>query len=162
MEPISTQDAKCHYVVLVGKRPGIYTDVAEARQQLEGYLDSNYIKCEDRASAIELMRSNGLDKDIRLFRGAFDSQINFKPNPTATFDEEFHRFAGTQGWTQQETRKARMDAIRGEIIKHCLPNGVRVLAEQRYEVKDGIDVYLDEEQYLEVYQAMCRRTGKRI
>ena len=55
-----------------------------------------------------------------------------------------------------------MDAIRGEIIKHCLPNGVRVLAEQRYEVKDGIDVYLDEEQYLEVYQAMCRRTGKRI
>lgn len=157
----NTQDTRCHYVVITGKRPGIYTDIAEAREQLEGFPGSNYIKCEDRTSAVDLMRINGIATDsIRLFRGAFEPQINFVPNPTATFKDEFRRFASTQQWTQEETRKARVDAIRDEIIKHCLPNGVRVLNEQ--DVDEKGDVRLDEEQYLEVYQAMCRRAGKRV
>ncbi|KAH7401863.1 hypothetical protein DE146DRAFT_443648 [Phaeosphaeria sp. MPI-PUGE-AT-0046c] len=155
----STQDSKCHYVVITGKRPGIYTDVAEARQQLEAFPDSNYMKCEDFASAVDLLRRNGApDNDIRLFRGAFEPQSDFIPNPTATFKDEFERFSGTQQWTKQQERKARVDAIRDEIIKHCLPYGVRIGHSQ----DDGEYVHLDKEQYLEVYQAICRTARKPV
>lgn len=69
------------------------------------------------------------------------------------------RLASLQQWSDQHARKARVDAIRDEIIKHCLPNGIRIGIEQDDD-KGYVD--LDEDQYIEVYRAICRKAGKNV
>jgi hypothetical protein len=141
-----------------GRTPGIYNDWDEAKKQVEGFSSNEYQKFRNRASAVRYLCSSGPpDDQIRLFRKTFTSQLNFTPNPKVEFKKEFKRLASSQQWTAIEARRARVDAIRDETIRHFLPDGVRISAEQ-----DDDDGYmdLDDDQTLEIYLAMCRKAGK--
>jgi hypothetical protein len=116
--------------------------------------------CAAQQEAITYLRCKGIPNDeIRFFRKTFKQEKGFEPNPTASFKQEFNRFASSQRWSNQEKRKARVDLIRDEIIQHFLPDGIRISAEQD---DDEGYVHLDEGQALEVFQAMCRKVGKPV
>jgi len=149
-----------YYAVAKGRIPGIYNDWDEAKKQVEGFSCNEYQKFRSRASAVRYLRSRGLpDGQIRLFRKTFTSQPNFTPNPKAEFKKEFKRLASSQQWTAPQARRARVDAIRDEIIQHFLPDGIRISEDQ-----DDDEGYtnLDDDQTLEIYLAMCRKAGKVI
>jgi viroplasmin and RNaseH domain-containing protein len=149
-----------YYAVAKGRKPGIYDSWEEAYQQIDGFPNFAYRAYPDRALAAGYLRESGIsDEKIRLFRKTFKQQPHFTPNPTAPFKEEFKRFESSQQWTNQDARKAKVDFIRDEIITYCLPDGIRISDEQNEE-EDYAD--LDEEQCLEVYQAMCHKAGKAV
>ncbi|KAF1914979.1 hypothetical protein BDU57DRAFT_520251 [Ampelomyces quisqualis] len=155
-----TRNSIRYYAVAIGRKPGIYNDWEEAKQQMEGYPDSKYQDFADRTFAMDYLRMSGIPvNNIRLFQKTFRLQNNFVPDPLASFKEEFNRLASSQNWDELYLRKARVDAIRDEIIKHCLPDGIRISIEQD---DDEGYVDLDEDQCLEVYQAMCRKAGKTV
>jgi hypothetical protein len=151
------QNFGCCYAVVRGIRPGVYDDWDEAKKQLQGFSGNDYVECPDQASAVRYLRARGIP--IRLFHKTFKLQPNFMPNPTASFKQEFQRFASSQQMTDDVRRKARVDAIRDEIIQYFLPEGVRISDEQD---DDEGYVHLDDDQTLEVFQAMCRKAGKSV
>jgi hypothetical protein len=147
-----------YYAVIKGRKPGIYDDWDEARKQVEGFPKNEYVGCSSRKAAIDYLRHHGIPHDqIRLFRKTFKQEPGFTPNPTASFGVEFKRFANSQRWSEQEKRQARVDAIRDEIIQRFLPDGIRISEEQD---DDEGYVDLDDDQTLEVFQAMCRAVDK--
>ena len=149
-----------YYAVAKGRKPGIYEDWDDAKKQVDGFRGNDCLKCEDRRSAISYLHNSGIpDDQIRLFRKTFKSQPSFTPNPNASFKHEFNRFASSQQWTGHEKRRARVDAIRDEIIHHFLPDGIRISAEQD---DDEGYVDLDDAQTLEIFQGMCRKARKSI
>jgi hypothetical protein len=149
-----------YYAVAKGRKLGIYDDWDEAKKQIDKFCGSGYAKFPDRKSAARYLRMNGIpDDEIRLFRKTFRQQPNFTPNPTSSFKEEFKRFASSQQLPVSVARRARVDAIRDEIIQHFLPEGVRISAEQD---NDQGYVNLDDDQTLKIFQAMCHKAGKKI
>jgi hypothetical protein len=156
----SEQSFDLYYAVAKGRKLGIYDDWDEAKKQIDKFCGSEYAKFPDRKSAARYLRMNGIpDDEIRLFRKTFRQQPNFTPNPTSSFKEEFKRFASSQQLPESVARRARVDAIRDEIIRHFLPEGVRISAEQD---DDQGYVNLDDDQTLKIFQAMCHKSGKKI
>jgi hypothetical protein len=148
-----------YYAIAKGRRPGIYDDFVEAYEQIDQYPNYLCRAFPDCALAAEYLQGNGIpDEEIRLFRKTFKQQPDFTPNPTAPFKQEFQRFESSQQWTKQEARKARVDFIRDEIIKYCLPDGIRIDLDQNEEDRWN----LDDDQCLEVYQAMCQKARKPV
>jgi len=149
-----------YYAIAKGRKPGIYDDWEEAKKQVDGFRGNDHSKFPDLKSAASYLRNSGMPDDkIRLFRKTFKQQADFTPNPTAAFKDEFKRFASSQQWTGHEKRRARVDAIRDEIIHHFLPDGIRISAEQD---DDEGYVDLDDAQTLEIFQGMCRKARKSI
>lgn len=101
------------------------------KQQIDDFPGSKYHAFTDRNFAMDYLRMSGIPIDnIRLFQKTFRMQTNFIPDPHASFKQEFGRLASSQQWSDQHARKARVDAMRDEIIKHCLPDGIRIGIEQ--------------------------------
>lgn len=90
----------------------------------------------------------------------FDQFPDFKPNATACFDDEFGRFASSQGIVSgsQEYRRERTKAIRDELKYHysSQPNHVAGTPQTIPELRKGD---LTEEEKLDIYQNMCREIG---
>jgi hypothetical protein len=147
-----------YYAVFRGRKPGVYDDWDEARKQVDRFPQNEHLRCPTLKGAIAYLRCKGIPSHhIRFFRKTFKHGLGFKPNPTSSFKQEFDRFASSQRWSDQEKRKARVDAIRDEIIQHVLPDGIRISAEQD---DDEGYVDLEDDQTLEVFQAICRKVGK--
>ncbi|KAI0839324.1 Caulimovirus viroplasmin-domain-containing protein [Hypoxylon sp. FL0890] len=90
----------------------------------------------------------------------FDQFPNFAPDNSASFDDEFHRFASSQGLVSgsQEYRRERTRAIRDELKFHysSQPNNP---AETSDTIPELGKETLDEQSKLEIYQNMCREIG---
>lgn len=118
------------------------------------------MRFDDMKLAVAYLRSSGLpEHEMRLFRTTFKQLPGFTPTPNESFKDEFNRFASSQGLSQHEKRVARVDAIRNEVIRHLLPDGVRIFAEQD---DDNGYVRLDYDQRLLIYQVMCRKARKLV
>lgn len=101
VEDIDLEDglAKC-YAIVRGKKPGIYeywNGDGGAKEQVHSFNDPVYQKFDNRSAAIDYMSHHGVPlQDVRYFRRTFKQPPNFTPQPTASFNDEFKRFAATQ------------------------------------------------------------------
>lgn len=150
-----------YYAVAYGRKPGLYESwfgADGAREQTNGFSGAVFKGFDDREEAIEFMRVNGIARsDIRVFREAFRKSTNFEPKPTASFNDEFKRFAASQRMDRPAMNKAKVDAIRDSLIHFCLPGGLTVDQE---DPDEGIILTLV--QTLEIYKTMCRLAGKTV
>ncbi|KAI2618949.1 hypothetical protein GGS26DRAFT_573655 [Hypomontagnella submonticulosa] len=113
----------------------------------------------------------------------FDGFNNFVPDNKSRFDDEFHRFASSQGIVpgSKDYRRQRTRAIRDELVFHYSPRSNRVIRNLFATPKPGNDLLdegqaidadeaqeatpeltqtvLDEEMQLEIYQNMCHAVG---
>ncbi|KAH7391715.1 hypothetical protein BKA66DRAFT_607275 [Pyrenochaeta sp. MPI-SDFR-AT-0127] len=162
-EDIDLEDGLARfYAIAKGRKPGIYEFWDEdggAKEQVHRFSDPIYQKFDDRSAAVDYMNRHGIPlPEIRYFRKTFKQQLNFVPQPTASFNDEFKRFASTQEWESKDhLRKAKIDAIRDELIHHCLPGGITIDQEDEEE-----GIILTEGQTLQIYQEMCRLAGKPV
>jgi hypothetical protein len=146
--------------VAKGRKIGVFDDWTEAKKQVDNFTGHDYMDFCDLKSAVAYLCEKGIPEDrVRLFRKAFKHLPTFTPDPTASFNEEFTRFASSQRMNGQQKRKAKIEAIRDEIIQHFLPEGVRISDEQ--EDENGY-VVLDHHQKLEIFQALCRKARKPV
>ncbi|KAF1845572.1 uncharacterized protein K460DRAFT_405826 [Cucurbitaria berberidis CBS 394.84] len=150
-----------YYAVANGRKPGLYVTwdgEGGAKEQVTRFSNAKFKGFENREAAIHYMCKNGfLQDEIKSFGMAFKALVNFTPRPTAPFEDEFRRYAASQDLYGPEMRKAKIDAIRDDLIRHFLPNGITVDQEDEEE-----GIILTEDQTLKIYQGMCRLAGKHI
>jgi hypothetical protein len=80
LEDLDACYSRQYYAVAKGRRPSIYNDWDEAKQQGDGLSSNLYAKFVNRTSAVTWLRDRGLpDDEIRLFRKAFKLQPNSRP-----------------------------------------------------------------------------------
>jgi viroplasmin and RNaseH domain-containing protein len=118
-----------YHAVTQGKRPGLYNSFKEAQQQVIDFPGSRVETFPNLKSAAQYMRHVGHVRydHIRILNRAFIEQGSFIPQQSNTFKQEFNLFASSQQLTREEEKKARVDAIRDEIIYHYLPEGLYYL-----------------------------------
>lgn len=85
---------------------------------------------------------------------------NYAPDSKTTFNFEFDRFASSQQLIGDQKRKAKVEGIRDEIIQYYLPNGVRFKAYRQKDDNENAD--LDDDEFLEIFQRMCKAAGKNV
>jgi hypothetical protein len=148
-----------YFAVARGKKPGLYSNYEDARDQTDGFHNPCWTECPNRASALRYMEQNGVRRsDVRLFIRAFREQENFKPQSSLSFEQEFKLFASSQNLQHgHEIRSAKVNAMRDEIIYYYLTEGLML-----HQV-DGHtrNTKVTNDQRLHIYQAMCRQSGKK-
>lgn len=122
----------------------------ESRPSLENLPGSVSVKVEDASALMPPPASQSY----------FDQFSHFTPNASAPFDDEFNRFASSQGLVSgsQEFRKERTKAISDELKFHYSSqlNDISEIPEAFPE--HDKDEFTDEEK-LDIYQNMCREIG---
>ncbi|KAI1074391.1 hypothetical protein F5B20DRAFT_563579 [Whalleya microplaca] len=120
----------------------------------EASSDSDMVKREEDEKKYSPISLDGDDDDKNLMpppasQSYFDLYAGFKPDKDASFDNEFSRFASSQGLVSgtQEYRKQRTKAICHELKFHFSDNAAGF-------PEDNSE--LTEEERLEIYQNMCR------
>lgn len=91
----------------------------------------------------------------------FDQFPNFEPDNNASFDDEFSRFASSQGIVSgsQEYRTKRTKAICDELKFHYSSQPNPAMLETIPEADKNEKNELSEEEKLDIYQNMCREIG---
>lgn len=148
------------YAVANGKKPGIYNDLEEVQKQNGSLSDICYCNFTSRAAAVDYLRIKGLsDSKIRFFLTTFIKLPNFTPDPTASFKDEFERLASSQQMSQDVKRKAKTLSLHDQIVQYFLPDGVRYDPDAD---DDDDEIYLNDDEALQIYQAMCRLAHKPV
>ncbi|KAI2604633.1 hypothetical protein GGR54DRAFT_633597 [Hypoxylon sp. NC1633] len=90
----------------------------------------------------------------------FDQVPGFVPNNSASFDDEFFRFASSQGIVSgsQQYRRERTRAIRDELKYHYTSQPYDE-SEALQSIPELSKEFLDRQEKLKVYQNMCREIG---
>ncbi|OTA90701.1 hypothetical protein M434DRAFT_44720, partial [Hypoxylon sp. CO27-5] len=90
----------------------------------------------------------------------FDQFPDFVPDNSASFDDEFHRFASSQGLVSgsQEYRRERTKAICDEL-KFYYSSQLDNVAGPSHTIPELSKGSLDERSKLDIYQNMCREIG---
>ncbi|KAI8957612.1 Caulimovirus viroplasmin-domain-containing protein [Daldinia sp. FL1419] len=90
----------------------------------------------------------------------FDQFPNFVPDNKASFEDEFNRFASSQGLASgsQEYRRQRTRAVRDELKFHYSSQPIDA-ARDLQTIPETAGRSLDEREKLDVYQNMCREIG---
>lgn len=148
-----------YHAVTRGKRPGLYNSLEDARQQVIDFPGSWVETCDSLKLAAKYMCHVGrVPYDhIRVFNRAFIEQGSFIPQPSNSFKQEIGLFASSQQLTREEEKKARVDAIRDEIIYRYLPEGLYYLQMNHPSGR----IRLDDDQKLLIYQRVCEQLGKK-
>ncbi|KAH4056272.1 hypothetical protein HBH98_032530 [Parastagonospora nodorum] len=164
-EPISSQDVKCEfskfYAVAVGRVPGVYEawdGPRGAREQVDRFSKAQFQGFDRLHLARDYIQQHGVPEcDIRFFRRHFAERPDFKPDPSASFNDQFEQLASSQNLSQPEKRVARVGAIRDELISYYLPGGIPI-----DQVDENGEIELKPDQTLQIYQEMCRHTDKLV
>lgn len=164
--PISDQDVKCgfskFYAVAIGRIPGVYEawdGPRGAKEHVDRFSKAKFQGFDRLHLARDYMQQHGVPEcEIRFFRRHFAERPDFKPDPSASFNDQFEQLASSQNLSQPEKRVARVGAIRDELISYYLPGGIPIdqVDDARREIK------LNPDQTLQIYQAMCRHTDKLV
>ncbi|OTB19277.1 hypothetical protein K445DRAFT_314163 [Daldinia sp. EC12] len=171
-----------YYAVRVGRKPGVYDNWEQCEKQVLKFSNAVFKGFDTHDAAVafvgDAMASNTPDTpglagatgckvedDIGLMpppasQSYFDQFPNFLPNNSASFDDEFSRFASSQGLQSgsQEYRRERTKAIRDELKFHYLSQTVD-LEDIPAAIPELAKRSLDECEKLDIYQNMCREIG---
>jgi hypothetical protein len=149
-----------YYAVARGKRIGLYEAYYgpnRAEVQVKNFSGAIHQKFQDLNLAIQYMMLYDVARsDICLFREALKRRADFKPDSTASFNEEVKRSIKSQILPESERRQFKIDAIRDSLIQHLLLDGLSI--DQVDEVEGPI---LSEAQTLTIYRGMCELAEKR-
>jgi hypothetical protein len=148
-----------YYAVAKGRKPGLYSNWDDAREQVDGFSHATHQKFKTREQAIQFMCIYGIEESkIRFFKRTFTANATYEPKSSTGFKEEFRNFANSQAWGDDRTQrsKAMVKAIREELIYHYLPEGV---AHDQVDDRTG-NISLETSQKLKIYQAMCKQARK--
>lgn len=149
------------YAVAVGRVSGIYEaweGERGAKEQVHRFSNAKFQGFDRIQMAKDCKCQHGIPEcDIHLFRKHFAERLDFKPDPSASFNDQFSQLASSQNLTEPKIRTARVAAIRDELISHYLPGGLPIA---QMNSRDRIN--LMPQQTLQIYQAMCRHAGKLV
>ncbi|KAK8024141.1 hypothetical protein PG993_012207 [Apiospora rasikravindrae] len=121
-----------YYAIAIGRVPGIYYDWATAEKQVKAYSGARYKGFWTHAEAEAFVRRHG---------NHFAMVPDFRPDSSAPFDDEFERFASSQGIVpgSQEYRKQRTKAIKREFDVLYLSQPIKEEDEEKDEDEDNKD-----------------------
>ncbi|KAK8070987.1 ribonuclease h [Apiospora hydei] len=135
-----------YYAVAIGKVPGIYYDWATAEKQAEAF--------------------------VRRHGNHFAMVPDFRPDSSAPFDDEFERFASSQGIVpgSQEYRKQRTTAIKREFDVLYLSQPIKEEGEDedkeeddKSDSRDDMDIkdesLTEDELILRAFHILCRHVN---
>ena len=100
--------AKKYYAVAVGRAPGIYYDWPTCEKQVKHYSGTRFKSFLTHAEAVEFVRERG---------NHFAMVADSRPDNSTPFEDEFDRFASSQGIApgSSEYRRQRTTAITREF-----------------------------------------------
>ncbi|KAK8102753.1 ribonuclease h1 [Apiospora sp. TS-2023a] len=153
--------AEKYYAVAVGRVPGIYYNWETCEKQVKKYSGAVHKSFLAYEEAVEFVRERG---------NHFAMVADFQPNNSAPFEDEFDRFASSQGIAQgsQEYRKQRTTAIAREFDVLYLSQSIKKEEDDdRDDIDDGDDWDIKEEEeeeepmsraelLLRAFHAICR------
>ncbi|KAK6948853.1 hypothetical protein Daesc_008924 [Daldinia eschscholtzii] len=166
----------------VGRKPGVYDNWEQCEKQVLKFSNAVFKGFDTHDAAVtfvgDAMASNTPDTpDMTGAMGCkvedsiglmlppasqsyFDQFPDFAPNNSASFDDEFSRFASSQGLQSgsQEYRRQRTKAIRDELKFHYSSQPVD-LADIPPAIPELAEGSLEESEKLDIYQNMCREIG---
>ncbi|KAK8877298.1 hypothetical protein PGQ11_002244 [Apiospora arundinis] len=97
-----------YYAVAVGRVPGIYYDWNTCQKQTNQYPNARHKSFETHAGAVAYVKENG---------NHFAMVPDFRPDNSAPFDDEFNRYASSQGIEEGSLayQSQRTEAIKREF-----------------------------------------------
>lgn len=165
------------YAVAKGRKPGIYNDWDDCREQVDGFSGARYKKFSTLAEAQEFCAVYGGGGHFSLFKSE-----DFQPDQKASFSDEWARLSQSQGWARGswQYQKQRAAALRNEIQTHFFASQSTQLPVVKDEERAGAPGIIKEEHEdagleavsefnqqrheaaLELvgFQSMCRAVGK--
>lgn len=150
-----------YYAVAVGRIPGLYgawDGQGGAKEQTDGFPGARFRGFNDREEAIKYMAFHDFPRsEIRIFRKHFAERADFKPDHEASFSDQFKQLASTQRFDRAAFRRAKVHAIRDELISFYLPGGIPI-----DHLGEDNEIHLAPNETLQIYQAMCRHAGKLV